>query len=417
MNDHLSPFGPIAMKRNISQGHTLIELMIAILVGMFLVAGAFTVLAQFEGHKRTTTAMNDAMQSGNYGLFTIDKLIRSSGTGMAHYGQKQAWGCGLNFVPTGASFTVDSAGAPSSSNLPDSFGATFSTSGASALRLVPAVAFPGITNAEGKIGGVAATSDVLMVMLGGGGFADTAIDVDDTMGGSNNLQLESTVGFKANDWVLVAPKGGLGACLITQVNSSYSPAPADNIVLTINSAAIGSANTATMAAKPKAMLLGGSTAADFMMYAVGNTGTANANALLSLDLLNSAWTAQKVTDDVVLMRVVYGVDPLNTGTMSWVNPAAVSVSGTPYDFSAKGLLKGDAAANTALQAIRALRVAMIVRAPLNEKDTTILPTYTLFDALDNTNSVQVNWDPPTGENYHYRQIETTIPLRNMLLWN
>ena len=73
-------------------GHTLLELMIAILIGMLLVLGAFSVMAAFEGNKRTTTAVNDAMQAGNYGLFTIDKLIRSSGSGLAHYATIAGWG-------------------------------------------------------------------------------------------------------------------------------------------------------------------------------------------------------------------------------------------------------------------------------------------------------------------------------------
>ncbi len=58
------------------RGHTLIELMVAIVIGMILVIAAFSVMATFEGGKRTTTAMNDALQSGNFGLYEIDKLVR-----------------------------------------------------------------------------------------------------------------------------------------------------------------------------------------------------------------------------------------------------------------------------------------------------------------------------------------------------
>src|SRR5262245_5107717 len=89
-------------------GHTLIELMIAILVGTFLVAGAFSVMAAFEGHKRSSTAYNDAAQAGNYGLYTIDKLVQSAGSGLQHYASIGSWGCGLNFVPGGSGATINS---------------------------------------------------------------------------------------------------------------------------------------------------------------------------------------------------------------------------------------------------------------------------------------------------------------------
>ena len=86
------------------------------------------------------------------------------------------------------------------------------------------------------------------------------------------------------------------------------------------------------------------------------------------------------------------------------------------------LLDGSTAADTALKSIRAIRVAIIVRAPLNEKDATNLlqnssggnvPVFASLSAATQANTVSFNWDVPAG-NFRYREIETTIPVRNGL---
>ena len=93
----MDTYASITMRQN--RGHTLIELMVAIVIGILLVLGAFTVLASFEGRKRTTTAMNDALQSGGFGLYQVDKMIRSAGTGLGKYATMSGYGCALNYTP------------------------------------------------------------------------------------------------------------------------------------------------------------------------------------------------------------------------------------------------------------------------------------------------------------------------------
>lgn len=416
------------------RGHTLIELMIAIVCGMILVLAAFTVLADFEGGKRTTTAMNDAIQSGNVGLFQIDKLVRSAGTGMNQYARLVGYGCALNYTPTGG--VLIKSGVITAGKLLSPFAGvagTTSVVGTSAapLRLVPALIFGGASAALGSsdsAGATAATSDVLLFMLGGAGFGEIPVAVSNPAAPPT---LQSIVGFGAGDWV-VDGGSSLGDCMISKVASSFTagggPGNAGwtSTLLQLPLTTINTVGNKTLTAGDYIFDLGNGTAANFLLFGV-DSATAT---LRSIDLLNSNPTAapQNVSDDVVLLKAVYEVDPDNTGNGSWVLPGgSYTSSGTTYNYSATSgtdcLLCGTSNANLALQAIRAIRVAVVVRAPIQENanqsqnanidfNSQSVP---LFSSLPS--AVRSIWYPPRGtaaqpQNYRYREIETTVPVRN-----
>lgn len=380
-------------------GSTLIELMVAIIIGLIMVLASFQVLAVFEGHKRTTTAMNDALQSGGFGLYSLDKLARSSGTGLVQ-ATSFAYGCPLTYTSGGAA-TV--AAGTVSVNLADPF-ANVVGLGGGLLRLAPAVIFPGASSSPAD---PAQPSDVFMLMSGGAGFAEVPIPITPIpLISSVLITVDSTVGLHASDWLLVGGPG-LG-CTITPIVSVAS-----NVALTLN-------GTYPMVpyASGAVVDLGNGPAASFMMF-----GVSSDYGLYSLDLLNSnLTTVQKVSDDIVTMHAVYGVDPGATGTLTWTKAVAgVVIGGNTYNYSPAGLLSGLPAATTALRSIKAMRVALIVRAPLSERwDASDAPivgnaisagTYTMFSTLPV--GVQTTWTVPVGLNtYRYRVLEGTIPLRN-----
>lgn len=382
------------------RGHNLIELMIAIAIGVILVLAAFTVLGNFEGGKRTTTAMNDALQSGNFGLYEIDKMARSAGTGLGRYAAIAGYGCKLNYTPidaaTGAAGSAVGGGVVTG-GLPIPFSTVVGTT-ALPLRLAPAVIFSGATTVSGSTvaaGGTAATSDALLFMLGGAGYGETPIPVT----GKNGPIVDTVIGFNSGDWVLDAG----GSCLVTRVSSGFLGSAANNVVLPLtDSSAVNEGDYIVG--------LGQGRAANFMLYGVDSS-----NTLRGVDLLNSTST-QNVADDVVILRALYGVQPTAATPLTFVNPAVgQTVNGITYDYSAANLLAGTPAANTLLQSIHAIRVALIVRSPLNEKKPdNLAPSYTLFSGIAGKT---VTWYVPVGTsaaplNYRYREIETTIPIRN-----
>jgi type IV pilus assembly protein PilW len=385
----------------LNRGHTLIELMTAIVIGMLLVLAAFQVMASFEGNKRSSTAMNDALQSGSYGLYEIDKLVRSAGTGISRYGAIAGFGCLLNYTPALSATTVSGGSAPA---LPTPFATTVGGTTGIKVRLAPAIVFPGASTVEAGSGTTG--SDALLLMLGGAGYGEVPIPITEASGPT----VDSTVGFSAGQWVLVGPSG-ISQCLITQVAAGYTFS-ASNVVLPLSATTVGAKSVAAL---DYAVGLGGGTAANFVMYGVNPAD----DSLYSFDMLNGdGATAQKVSDDVVLIRAVYGVDPTNSGTLTWTLPAAGAVvGGVTYSFSPAGLLDGSAGANTALKSIRAIRVAVVVRAPLFEKSAsnlsaTSIPLFSSIPAAQQANAVSTTWAVPTLKNYRYRELETTIPIRN-----
>jgi type IV pilus assembly protein PilW len=375
-------------------GHSLIELMVAIVIGLILVLASFQVLATFEGHKRTVTAMNDALQSGGFGLYTLDKLARSAGTGLVQ-AASFTYGCLPSYTTPGGSVVSDGV---LSAPLAAPFAGLVGTMGLK-LRLAPAVIFPGAT----PYPDASMPSDALLLMSGGAGFAEVPIPLTQRPA-TSQLIVDSTVGFRPLDWVLVGAPG-MATCMIT----TLAGVP-NNVVLSLNGSA-----TLSGYANGYVVDLGNSqtAAASFTMYGID----AN-NSLSSVDLLNSNFgITQLASDDIVLMRAVYGVDPGATGTLIWTRPqTGVAIAGKTYDYSPSGLLAGTPSATIALRSIKAIRVALIVRAPLMEKaDTSITAfnqgSYTLFGTLPA--ALQVIWNVPSSQaNYRFRELEGTIPLRN-----
>ena len=419
--------GRAASAARTPRGHTLIELMIAIVCGMILVLAAFKVLADFEGGKRTTTAMNDATQSGNVGLFQLDKLVRSAGTGMNQYARLVGYGCALNYTPTGG--TLIKSGVITGS-LQSPFTNVVGTS-AAPLRLVPALIFGGASAAVGfsdSASTTPATSDALLFMLGGAGFGEIPVAVSNPAAPPT---LQSIVGFGPGDW-MVDGGSSLGDCMISKVAATFTagggPGNAGwtSTLLQLPLATGNTVGNKTVTAGDYIFDLGNGTAANFLLFGVDSlTAT-----LRSVDLLNSNPIAapQNVSDDVILLKAVYEVDPDNTGTGIWVLPGgSYTASGITYNYSATSgtdcLLCGTSNANLALQAIRAIRVAIVVRAPIQEnanqsQNTNIdfsSQSVPLFSSLPS--AMRSTWYPPKTtaaqpQNYRYREIETTVPVRN-----
>ena len=71
------------MTRALQRGMTLIELMVSLVVGSFLLVAVFGLMAGFEGQRRTLSAASGLDQTGSVAMFKLDQWIRSAGTGAA----------------------------------------------------------------------------------------------------------------------------------------------------------------------------------------------------------------------------------------------------------------------------------------------------------------------------------------------
>ncbi|MGJ7490969.1 PilW family protein [Variovorax sp. ZT4R33] len=395
------------------RGVTLIELMVAMVIGLVVVLAVTSVVTLGESRKRSTTSTNDMNQSGAYAAYVIDRMLRSVGSGFAQTGTRGVFGCRLSASRSigGAQTTI----LPRTTAFPAPFDTLLGGAGAAAagnLRVAPLLIAKGAT---------AGSSDMLVIMGGNAAAGDVPRRIRSGIASTNNLRLDNTIGLGNGDIGLVSQEG-VDDCLIEQVHAADASAvtalnATGNEVLPVGDRYVTSTGSttslATLAGSGSAFFtpLGNVQAnnVQFQLVGVGADRT-----LVAYDLLRAAGTnanegtdasaLQSLADGVVALYAVYGVDTDGNGTVeTWVDPGA-----TNY---AIGTLM---TAPDTLRRIVAVRVALVTRSSLYEKTAVTPATLTIFGDLDAA-ARRTLTVPTTDQNFRYRVIDTTIPLRNMLL--
>lgn len=388
-------------RRPAQRGFTVVELMVALVVGLMVVIAAASVLGVTEATKRVTHANNDSSQVGAYVTQLLDRGIRSAGSGFAP-AAPYAYGCRLLAVKSGSQILPR----PSASPLPAPF-ASVSTGTAGLFRLAPVV----IGNGQTTPGVSGQPSDVLIVMAGAAGQAETPMAFA-ALSQSAQLTVQSTVGVAANDLLLVADRqpgaSGMADCLVEQVASTFTSSSLTTLDLagSYYAASIASVALTSVSTEGVAMVLGnvaGGNPPAFLLYGVGAD-----NTLFSYDLLQTSSTPlQPVADGVFELQALYGVDSDGNGSAdSWVAPTG--------NYALSALMDGSSTAAARLRGIKAIRVGLILRSvQAGSADTPA--SLSLFADLGA--SLTYTRSLTTAERrYRYRTLETTIPVRNNLFW-
>lgn len=375
---------------------TLVELLVAMTIGLMVTLVVSKLLVAGETHRRTTTSTNDAEQTGSYAFYSLDRALRSAGSAIAesaYLTDRGVLGCRLNaagFLPRTAAFPVP-------------FATAFLTGATANLRVAPVLI--GRNQSDGG-------SDVLVVMAGSGAGGGVSRQINGS-GSSTSLVLQNTVGFSAGDITLVS-QSGVTDCLVEQVASISIP--------TLNVG--GTYYTATGTATDLATL---STSTSTYVTPLGNTQVNNVqfqlfgvgadNTLYSYDLLKNqqlvqgtgADTSQAIADGVVQLNALYGIQ-------SAVSPGVLGTWASPGDagYDINSVMTTPAT----IQRIIAVHVALVVRGEYYDKKVVSPATLTIFSGYTNAGGASlaqvVNLDA-TAQHYRYRVFEFTIPLRNMLL--
>ncbi|WP_394790034.1 PilW family protein [Rhodoferax sp.] len=424
------------------RGVTLVELMVALLIGMILALAMFTVMATTEGRKRTLTSVNDVNQAGNYAMLLLDHWLRNAGSGF-NAAAAYSFGCTLTAYQSSQSTPQI---LPASAKLPTPF-ASVNPGTSGTFKLAPVLILPNQTTPN--ISG--ATSDALVVMTGASGVGENPT-LFSKFASVAQLNLLNTVPFSGDDLVLVAqvePSASttatLAPCLVDQVASGFVGSAAGSMALdgTYHSAASA---LASMSSNSAAMPLGNVVAGRPPVFQV--IGVGDNNTLYSYDLLNTAGdstrTAQARADGVFELHALYGIDKNCDGKISsdeWVKPTdstyslAALMAGTVQEAdsrpatAAARLTKCSSltTANDYLQKILAIRVGLILRTSLPEKQATTAQNaggetttgtsskdITLFADLGS--SLTYTRSLTAAEKlYRYRTLESTIPVRNPML--
>lgn len=404
-------------------GFSLIELLVAMAIGLVVTVAVTSVMIRGEGSKRSSTSVNDINQSGAYAAYVLDRVIRSAGSGFSQR-WSEVYGCKLVAAKSG----IQVLPVPAAPGAISAF-----TSLALTQRLAPVIISQGAADKSGDVRG-----DLLIVMGGTAGIGESPQPVQPGSVTSANLRLQNTVGYQTGDIVLLAdPTVGTG-CMVQQANFTTafaapasappgSPNPGgstdQNLPLggTYYTAALSGLNLTDFGASTLAMQLGrdASNPPQFQAFGVGADRT-----LMGYDLLkrqSDGDTESSIADGVVEMRAVYGVDttsPPDGKLDAWVDAGSTG-------YTAAELGDGSTAARNRLRQIVAIRIGMIVRTSLAERADTGVKnpegylqaagtTLTLFPDLPV--AVQKTRTLSTDErSYRFRTVEVTIPLRNVLM--
>jgi type IV pilus assembly protein PilW len=370
-------------------GFSLIELMVAVAVGLVVTLATTGILIRSESGKRTSLSTNDVNQTGAYLGYMLDRSLRSAGSGYTQLWQ-QTFGCQLH-ANRGGNAMLPRAGA-----WPAPFGAL-----PTSPRLAPVIIYSG-ASPNG--------SDVLAVMTGNAGFGESPPVVTPASVTAGNLKLRNTLGLTGGDLVFIYDdsvgcvleqvQAGFngGAAQILPFGGTYASANVDGIDIT--SLAVG--NTVY------AIEIGNATAANAPQFQFIGVG-AN-NTLLSYDLLQLGVSdaAVPIAEGVVAMRARYGVDTNNDGLIdTWVSPDA-----SPW--TAAELTDGSAAAASRLRSIMAVRVGLVLESSLVEREVVAPATLTLFGDLPVAQQFTYALGAAEQRSRH-RTVDVTVPLRNLLL--
>jgi len=382
------------------QGMTLIELMVAMVIGLGITLAISSVLIASENHKRTTTSTNDAQQTGSYGYYALDKVLRGAGSsiaGSAFPVDVGVLGCHLNATNGGVIF-------PRVAAFPQPF-AAFLAGVTNTLRVAPVL----IGQQQSQDG----VSDVIMVMSGSGSAGGVSRQIT---GGGNatTATLDNTVGFFHDDLLLVS-QSGVDDCLMEQVDTA--PTPTLNLAGPFYTATGGATSMATLAASTATYVtpIGNSDANNiqFLLFGLDNNRT-----LYSYDLLRSSGvdTAQAIADGVVQMNALYGIDINGDGKQDqWAGPGDAG-----WDINTV------MASPTKMKQIVSVRIALVIRGQYYDlnggtaaaPNPVSPPTITIFNGLVNGGGTSLakplNLNA-TEQQFRYRVFEFTVPLRNMLI--
>ena len=382
------------------RGVTLVELMVALLIGLIITLAVSLVMTSFEGRRRTHNATSDLEKAGALALMQIDRRVRSAGAGFAGTAD-YAYGCALHAAKSSAQILP-------AGTLDEPFDSV-DPGAAGVFRLAPVLILPGQTTPA--VSGEA--SDVLVLMSSGASGSVPAMFSSEFEEGQ--LKLDNTVAFSPNDLVLVSSTqssadGGVAPCLVSQVSSDAVTGATQGLTLSgkWHQESVGNTSLTGFADTGTATVLGNVSLGrppEFVLMGVGDH-----NSLFTYDLLKTGDTPlQAVAEGVFELHALYGVDNNSDDIVDeWVSPSDSGAGYTVADLS-----NGSAEAAAKLKNIKALRVGLILRTSLPERDEVSGDSLKLFTDLGTTLEHERKLSAEERR-YRYRILESTIPVRNNL---
>lgn len=378
------------------RGMTLIELLIALIISLFVSLSIFALLANSEGRNRVSTGLNAIEQTSGLTAFMFDQWVRNAGSGLT-VEKGSFYGCLLHAK------NAEGQTLPRTTLLPAPF-AHINPGNALQFVLAPILIFPGASS------GTNIPSDSLLVMSATANTAGIPSSLT-TSPGEDNLNVHNAYALSASQLVLVADPNSTN-CMVTQISASQEDRTSTTVMLggDFHASYIDGVNLADLSKDAIALPLGipkTSTSPQFFFIGIGDNRTLYTYDLLQIE--GSSKSLQARASGILEMHAVYGVDTTNDGRQDqWA-------SASNGDFSTATLIADSTKLSTQLKKIKSIRIAMIMQmdeVTSSRQGIVSAPSITLFPDLTDQGLSITRTLSDSERRYRYRVIDTTLILRN-----
>jgi type IV pilus assembly protein PilW len=357
-------------------GFTLVELLVATIIGLLGTIVIFTVYQNAEGFKRTTVSTGDAQTSGAIALYSIEQYIRTAGSGITTTNEAKLAGSVSTVQPNLL------LGCPLQPNPNGVLGAV-TTVGATVTPVAPVRIVDGSLIA----GGIAGSSDVLVIMGGNADMATNPTSAGPVAVGATTITAANLLGWRTAtparlaDIALLTQGSSAGAgtisntnCALRRIAGVSSPSGSGIITLASPTATSYGLTTNVHDVGPSPY---------FISIRVNARQELIEDSFTRLLTGEGTVTQRVLADGIVNIQAQYGIDDnLDDVIDFWVEPtgAWANVSGVVRPST-------PLAGTPAINKIKAIRLAILARSQQYEAPNRAT-------GICDATPANPNWDPP-----------------------
>jgi type IV pilus assembly protein PilW len=364
------------MPANRERGFSLVELMVALVIGLIAIIAMTQIFVGSEGQRRTTGAGVDAQTAAAVGLYSIERDV-----GMAGYAinNNNIRGCGTSYSYYDSDGNGPIPGAP-----------------------IPNLSFFPVR----IINGGAVGSDTIILTSGSTASSGMPTQLADSMPApQDDIEINNISGCVKNGFAIITDGNNCTFMQITDIDPLAYKLKHEY------------KETTEPAYNPSIAYI---TANTWPKYSIGNTALCLSNALVQRTYsvinnrltLSSSGTVSDLVPDIVSLQAQYGISAVGTSdqVVSWVEPTGIWANPTPAD----------------RERIKALRIGVVARSALPEREVVSGSCTTTGGVVNNGPCL---WDDsaadpapsvdlsglPEWTHYRYKAYSTIVVPRN-LMW-
>lgn len=377
---------PASSRQGTSAGFSLVEILVALIIGLVSTMAIMQLFALSEGQKRTVTGSADAETNGAFALYSLQRDIRQSGYGVN----------ALNLL--GCNVTL--------------------RTGITISQMVP------ITINHASIPPGDASTDTLLVVYGNGNGSTEGNGILPPSSTSPTYTVQTPTSFAVNDRVIAMPQSRASPCDLVLGTVSSVSSTAVNVTNWVTGMTNGTLFDLGLAPQIVAYAIRGGnlTVCDYMTHNCGMALNSNAPAD------PTAWIP--IVSNIVSLRAQYGRDA--SSPMDGLLDRYDRCVASPSPAASTQCTSPPTATSTQCgwARISSVRIAVVARSGQYEvpkeaqegnvrQVTHVTPAAPTWSGSLSTSSSAAHPIDLSGitdwQDYRYKTFETVVPIRNILL--